>query len=171
MKAAKSMTVPIAGRTAGAVLTLVKRALAAKDVQSFSVSQKGIEVVQLLEEGENILIFDGSDEVDFETLLAAVTLETQAYDAAQHGIHALYAATRSMLERRHLPGWILAPSWGLLAAWLDIPKTEKPPTHVFGLRLHIVGAFTNDRVIVMGSAANTDFLSDATVAIAIDMGV
>lgn len=171
MKAAKTLTVPIAGRTATVVLGLVKRALGAKDVQSFSITQKGITVVQVVEEGEDITIFQGSDEIDFAQLLATLELQTQPYDAAQHGMHALYAATRSILERRCTPCCVLAPSWGLLSAWLDIPKTEKPPTHIFGMRIYFVGEATNDRAIVLGSPPNLDFVSDATVAIAIDMGV
>ena len=171
MKTAKTMTVPIAGRTAMAVLGLVRRVLGAKDVQSFAITQKGIEVVQLLEEGEAITIFDGSDDIDFGQLLSVIPLETQPYDASQHGVHALYTATHGILTKRCIPCCILAPSWGLLSAWLDVPKGEKPPTHVFGLRLYIVGAATNDRVIVLGAPHNIDFLSDATVATAIDMGV
>lgn len=171
MKAAKTTTLPLTGKKKNDILRLTRRALMLKDLQSFAITMKGIEITRLVEEEEPVFE-DGSDDVDVFALIERLQLETHPFDPKEHGTHALYAAVQKLVESKNFPVWIFTPSWALLSAWLDVPMTDVAPAYVYGLKLAIVPPkATNGRVLVVGSSSNLDFLSDATVAVAIDMGV
>ncbi len=171
MKTAKMVAVPLAGKKLRDVLLLARRVLQMKDLQSFSVTPKNIEITRLTEQDEPV-VDEGTDDLDAAQLIERLHLETHPFNPEEHGMHALFGAVQQVESMKAIPTWIFAPSWGLLAAWLDIPKTPVPPVFIFGLRLVIVPTqSTNGRVLVVGASVNLDFLSDATTAVAVDMGV
>lgn len=171
MKTEKSLLLPLVGKRLSDVLLLARRVLKMKDLKSMEITLRGIEITRLTEEEEPVYE-DGTDELDVVQLLERLIIETHAFDPMEHGTIALYHAAQQVEAMKATPTWIFAPSWSLLAAWLDVPKTAEPPTFVYGMRLVLVPSqHTNGRVLVVGSSVNLDFLSDATVAVAIDMGV
>lgn len=170
MKTLKSMTVPLEGKTREDVLRITRRVLAMSDVQSFAITPKGVQIGRLVEEEEEVFV-DATNVVHLPALLEALDLQTISFDPSEHGTMTLYRACQKLEEIKLVPTWLVANSWPLLAAWLDVPK-DLTPTMIFGLRVIITDAqILDDRFFLLGAEADNNFISDTKSAVTIDIGV
>ena len=153
------------------VLRYMQRALVQPGVQEVRVTVKGLEVVREMPEGEEVVVPQGSNDIDYDHLLGNIELLTHPF-SEEHGTEALfYAAQELFTERKVQARWMLIPGWTLTSAWLGVERLE-PPATVYGLQaVYVPPASTNRRVILLGAPESLLWVSDATAGIAIDIGV
>jgi hypothetical protein len=159
-------------KSMSALLLYIKRALSQPKVQEVVITEKGILVSREMVDEQEPVVPEGQNEVDYTFLLNHIEIEQHRFDPTEHGIYALYGATRALVEKKLITFELVVPGWPLFAAWLGVEETKQPPTHIFGIKTTYVSPLvTNERVVVLGAPPSSLFLTDVTFGMAIDLGV
>lgn len=159
-------------RGLAALLRFVERAMVQPGVQEVRILTKGVEVVREMPEGEEVVVPKGTDDIDFDFLLGKIELLTHPFSEEEHGTEALFLAAQTLQTTRKVrPQWLILPGWPLASAWLGLKPAEQPKS-VYGYQaVFVQPSVTNGRAILLGAADHYRWMSDATVGIAVDMGI
>lgn len=153
------------------LLRYLRRVLSVPAIQRIEISPKGVLVERVMDNADDPVVPDGTDDVDIAGVLMRTEITAHPFDPKEHAMYALLSASQTVTKSRELYA-VVAPGWPLLSAWLGVETTKEPPKTIFGTKLFLVpSSVTNGRVVLLGAKAPAMFLTDVDMGVAIDLGV
>lgn len=164
----RAQTVPLP-RTKELTLKLLGKILDLSEIQEVVISPGDITVSRRVAENVPIVPSVDDEDVDGDYVLRhlADNLEEHVYTDA-HPLFVIRDVMNRITLRGLRPNWVLVPAGGWAEAYFDLPE-EPPATHVFGMRIIPLRDQEYRKLVVVGSPTN--YLSDASFGVIVDMGV
>lgn len=162
-------------KTEDDILAFVKKVIALPNVVEMRMTATTITVRRNVAPDEEVLPDDvkKDDGLDVDFLLRTIELEHYPFEPAEHPFHVFANALKKLNSRGLHATHIVTQDAELFAAWLNLPWL---PTgqgdRVMGLRIVFnPSEALAEKLLFVGSANNTGFLTDAVLGIIVDMGV